>query len=557
MESPSNGAAVSRFNYGQQTLLGQVIADKYRIERLLGRGGMGAVYEGKHLLLDRAVAIKVMDGEVAEDKRAAARFLREAKAAAKIEHPHAVTIHDFGVWQDRLAYIVMEYIPGQSLREYLDQNRTLMPQEVVELLGQACEAVAAAHEQGIVHRDLKPENIMLKAGPDGKQTVKVVDFGLAKLLSGDGGSGSSHITKTGEVIGTPYYMAPEFYDGEEVDERADIYALGIIAYEMLAGRAPFTGTVEKIIAGHLFQEAAPITTINSAVSTALNEVIMSALKKKRDERIATAIAFARAMKNVAELSDIDAASANAPAIVNTSAIKPDAPQAPIISDAKGQTTLEWQEENVENRPQPLSLTAKIDRQTVSATDPVFQTHVVKPAKNRSQLFAWAFIAIILLLVFGPLRGFSYSLYSDLKNLLTASNKAKSSTKPTPGDTHAQPVVQPAALQPQTMQPQTTQPAVGAPEDQTGNSQLDNGADKSGSEKNGGNAEQHNADGEKKPESTAARSAAKSDRRAAAQSATNRVKNDKEVEKTPENKPKEEKRGLLNRIFGFGRHEKNK
>ncbi|MEW6732724.1 MAG: protein kinase [Acidobacteriota bacterium] len=296
MQQPSSDSAAGPIS-GQDILIGQVIAGKYRIERLLGRGGMGAVYEGQHLLLERPIAIKVMQGQMAEDERAVARFLREAKAAAKIEHPNAVTIYDFGILQGNVAYIVMEYIRGRSLRQWLVEYNAAPAQQAVEWLAQACEAVAAAHEQGIIHRDLKPENIMLKEGVDGKLTVKVVDFGLAKLVSGDPGSGV-HITKTGEVLGTPYYMAPEFYDGEQVDQRADIYALGIITYEMISGQAPFTGTVESIIAGHLFKELPSLHDTNNAIPKLLDEIIASAVQKKRSERLASASQFAALLRTV-------------------------------------------------------------------------------------------------------------------------------------------------------------------------------------------------------------------------------------------------------------------
>lgn len=276
-----------------QSIVGLVIAEKYRVESLLGRGGMGSVYEGTHLLLERPIAIKVMDTGLSQDERAQARFLREAKAAARMEHPNAVTIHDFGVWQGDLAYIVMEYIRGNSLRDWLNKNKKASPQQTIEWLSQICSAVTTAHQQGIIHRDLKPENIMLKELPEGGTVVKVVDFGLAKLVSSDSGS----ITQTGEVVGTPYYMAPEFYDGENVDHRADIYALGIITYELLTGRAPFVGTVEKIIAGHLFQIPKPLSESDPDLSAELNDVVFSALKKKQHERISSASEFAEKLKN--------------------------------------------------------------------------------------------------------------------------------------------------------------------------------------------------------------------------------------------------------------------
>jgi serine/threonine protein kinase len=312
----------------QDSLIGSIIAEKYQVERLVGRGGMGAVYEGKHLLLERSVAIKVMQGEMAEDERTAARFLREAKAAARLEHPNAVTIHDFGVLNGNIAYIVMEFIRGCSLRDWLNQHGQCEPVRTVQWLSQTCEAVAAAHQQGIIHRDLKPENIMLKE-TSGEPVVKVVDFGLAKMVSGDGNN-NSRITRTSEVIGTPYYMAPEFYQGEEVDKRADIYALGIIAYEMLKGNAPFTGTIEAIIGGHLFKEPAPLHHTNSKIPKTISDVVSRALSKDRDERFETAWQFAEALRMAISSTDI-------PNLSQTTPSSTDSKQDPFLQQQRKET----------------------------------------------------------------------------------------------------------------------------------------------------------------------------------------------------------------------------
>src|SRR5262249_25160600 len=162
-------------------------------------------------------------------------------------HPNAVTIHDFGVLKDGSAYLVMEFIRGRSLRQLLMQNPKLDLRQSIDWITQVCNVVEVAHQQGIIHRDLKPENVMLKESQDGSVLIKVVDFGLAKLVTGDGKEAGSNLTQTGEVLGTPHYMAPEYYEGEAVDNRADIYAIGVILYEMLSGDAPFVGTVQSII----------------------------------------------------------------------------------------------------------------------------------------------------------------------------------------------------------------------------------------------------------------------------------------------------------------------
>lgn len=279
-------------------LIGITIAEKYSIDRLIGKGGMGAVYEGRHLLLDRPVAIKVLHKNMSADERAAARFIREAKASAKIEHPNAVTIHDFGLLADGSAYLVMEFIRGESLRHILMQKGKVSLEQAIDWITQVCNVVEAAHQQGIIHRDLKPENVMLKESPDGSSMVKVVDFGLAKLVS----SGTEHmpnLTQTGEVLGTPHYMAPEYYEGEEIDKRADIYAIGIIFYELLTGVTPFYGSMQSIIGGHLFKDPKPLFEEDPNIDPHINEIVQMALRKKRDERTSSASDFAQNLKSIA------------------------------------------------------------------------------------------------------------------------------------------------------------------------------------------------------------------------------------------------------------------
>lgn len=275
-------------------LIGLIIAEKYRIDHLIGKGGMGAVYEGMHLMLDRPVAIKVLHKNMNMDEKAAARFIREAKATAKIEHPNAVTIHDFGVLADGSAYLVMEFIKGDSLRHYLMVHGKVDLERAVDWISQVCSVLEVAHKHGIIHRDLKPENIMLKQAPDGSVMVKVVDFGLAKVTSSMEGGG--HLTQTGEVMGTPHYMAPEYYEGEDIDVRADIYAIGIIFYEMLTGITPFSGTMQSIIGGHLFKDPRPLFEAVPGLDQRINDVVLKALKKKKGERTASAGEFAQNLR---------------------------------------------------------------------------------------------------------------------------------------------------------------------------------------------------------------------------------------------------------------------
>jgi predicted Ser/Thr protein kinase len=233
------------------------------ILELLGQGGMGAVYKARQPRLDRIVAVKVLPAEWSNDPAFAGRFAREARALARLTHPHVVAVFDFGE-SDSLFYFVMEYVDGINLRSIL-QERRLSPPEALTIIPQVCEALQYAHEEGVVHRDIKPENILL----DRKGRVKIADFGLAKLL--DRPAAGSMLTGSQQVMGTPHYMAPEQIDRpREVDHRADIYSLGVVFYEMLTGELPlgrFAPPSEK-----------------AAIDGRLDEVVLRTLEREPHKR---------------------------------------------------------------------------------------------------------------------------------------------------------------------------------------------------------------------------------------------------------------------------------
>ena len=220
-----------------------LVAGKYEILRLIGRGGMGSVWEGRHTSLGTKVAIKFIDQEYADSKEAQSRFVTEARAAAKLESRHAIHIFDHGVTDDGRPYMVMELLAGEPLDKRLDRLGRLTLQETARILVQCCRALQRAHTSGIIHRDLKPENIFLVHVPDDDDEIaKVLDFGIAKIKPGPGEKGLSSSTKTGAVLGTPYYMAPEQARGlRTIDHRADLWSLGIIAYKCVTGVLPFEG----------------------------------------------------------------------------------------------------------------------------------------------------------------------------------------------------------------------------------------------------------------------------------------------------------------------------
>ncbi|MCS6884047.1 MAG: protein kinase [Acidobacteriota bacterium] len=279
-------------------LIGQVFLERYEILRLLGRGGMGTVYEGRHLQLGRKVAIKVMQSSALTGESMTFRFMREAKATAMLEHPNAVTIYDFGTIDDK-AFIVMEFINGISLREMLNKTGRLTPKQALSLFAPICSVVEAAHKIGIVHRDLKPENVMLKQTEDGSFVVKVVDFGLAKILHAD----DPKLTQTGQIMGTPYYMSPEMFEGNLSTPSVDIYALGIIFYEMIAGSPPYTGSLEAIIAGHLLKPLPPVRSYVPNLDKRLDEVLEKALCKQPEKRFSSALKLLNELQSVIASSD--------------------------------------------------------------------------------------------------------------------------------------------------------------------------------------------------------------------------------------------------------------
>lgn len=281
-ENPS-GANRESTRRANDPFIGKTLNNKFRIDDILGKGGMGAVYRATDTVLDRTVAVKLLRHDLLGDDNLDIRFLREARAAARIEHPHAITVHDFGALDDGNAFIVMEFIQGVSLRDLIKRNGAIAPTRAIEIMKQVCSAVVAAHQVGVIHRDLKPENIMLKDVGVGLPAVKVVDFGLAKLKESTSQS-LANLTSKGEIIGTPFYMSPEQCNGSDIDERTDIYSLGIIFYEMLVGRPPFQGTPAAVIGMHLYKEITPVNEVNAAVPVTIAELVAKMVTKEKDKR---------------------------------------------------------------------------------------------------------------------------------------------------------------------------------------------------------------------------------------------------------------------------------
>jgi serine/threonine-protein kinase len=287
-------------------LIGRILDSKYKLVARLGAGGMGIVYRAQRLHIGDEIVVKVLSSNLVNDEQALERFRREARAAAMLHHPNIVTIHDFGDARgmDAPAYIVMEMVRGSSLREVLKKERRLDMERAVRLMRQVCAGVGAAHLNGVVHRDLKPDNIIvLPPGlNDYYETVKVVDFGIAKLRDA---LVTSVLTPYGHTMGTPHYMSPEQWRGKEVDARSDVYSLGCVFYEMLAGSTPFRSeSFEGMLTSHLFEAPPPLPPELDA--RPVEAVYLRSLSKQPDLRQQDATLLARELKEALQFQQKEA-----------------------------------------------------------------------------------------------------------------------------------------------------------------------------------------------------------------------------------------------------------
>jgi len=271
---------------------------QYRLKRLLGRGGMGEVYLGEHLMLKRPCAIKLIRPEKAGDPSTLARFEQEVQATAKLTHWNTVEIFDFGRTDDGTFYYVMEYLPGMSLEQIVDMHGALSPARIIHLLAQTCEGLAEAHGHGMVHRDIKPANIFAAKRGGVYDVAKLLDFGLVRSIYQEE---NLHLTQDGMVTGSPLYMSPEQARGDEIDGRSDIYALGCVAYFLLTGRPPFNeNRAVKLLLAHAQQQVIRPSTLQTDVPADLEGVILRCLEKASEDRFPDVLALRDALLECAD-----------------------------------------------------------------------------------------------------------------------------------------------------------------------------------------------------------------------------------------------------------------
>jgi serine/threonine-protein kinase len=263
---------------------------RYQIRGVLGKGAMGLVYEGHDATLNRRVAIKTIqtsDLDEATAKHYEKRFQREVRAVARLNHPHIVQVYDFGTEGD-LAYIVMEYIDGKELKDYLDAKESFDLPTIFRLMGELLEALEVAHQAGVIHRDVKPANVML----DAKRRAKLTDFGVARITEGD--AASADMTRAGQMIGTPSYMSPEQIQGQAIDRRTDIFSAGVLFYQLLTGRKPFEGAGFPL-AKKIVQDDPTLPSTVAPLPPAIDRVVAKALAKSPAKRFQSAREFAEAL----------------------------------------------------------------------------------------------------------------------------------------------------------------------------------------------------------------------------------------------------------------------
>ncbi len=285
---------------GEDPLLGAIIAKKFKVEKVLGVGGMGKVYKARQLALDKAVVVKVLHDQFRDDPQLVKRFQQEARAASRLNHPNSIQIIDFGQDDSGVVFMAMEFLNGSDLFAHLKKEGPLDAVRLAKVMIQVCSALAEAHEMNVIHRDLKPENIMIEDRRGQRDFVKVLDFGIAKIQDPEGpGEGQAAMTQAGMVCGTPEYMSPEQARGLKLDARSDIYALGVIMYQLSTGDLPFTAeTPLGIVTKHILEKPVPPRQKRPQIPEELERIILKAMEKDVANRFATVVEMGEALERL-------------------------------------------------------------------------------------------------------------------------------------------------------------------------------------------------------------------------------------------------------------------
>jgi len=412
------------------SIVDTVLDGQYQMEAMLGKGGMGAVYRARHILLGDRVAIKVLPPEVRNNAEWLRRFRREGQAARRFRHPNAVTVYDLRTAGDGTIYMVMEYVEGHTLDAEIKKRGRFTAKEALELLTPIMSVLDTAHSMGVVHRDLKPENIMVgKPGSDGVPVIKLLDLGIAKIsdIAGVDSGGNTALTMAGQVLGTPYYMSPEQWgeiprDGNvEIDGRADIYSLGLVFYEMIAGRRCYSGaTLHELRRDHVATKPAPLREVAGDVPVGFSDAIARATAKDRGDRQATAGQLAAELRaglqtaaagpsvipgslnetvavpgslttnsdvNAPTVITVDAMPTVAPPVGTNPPVRVDTPAPPIVSSPPPDNGL-----STPSVPGTMASVVTVPR--------VPQPQPVAPAKSKAGLIIGVVGALVLVLVVG-------------------------------------------------------------------------------------------------------------------------------------------------------------
>jgi serine/threonine-protein kinase len=366
-------------------LIGTVIADRYLVSELLGEGGMGKVYLARHVRLPQQAAIKVLHHDMVQDAGAVARFNREAENAARIEHDRVARVFDFGETADGLVYLAMEFVPGKTLRDLLNDEGRLPAVRAADLVYQVAEGLDAAHRLKIVHRDLKPDNILVVTDDIGVDRCKVVDFGIAKVTN----SSATQLTQAGMLVGTPEFMSPEQVLGEQLDGRSDVYALALVAYEMFSGELPFEGnTPERKLTARLIHDPRPLAETAPDIDwpPELQTAFDNALVREPENRTASALEFAEALVAAVEgWTGMSALRGRTP--LSTTAVNTMSPTPRVNTSVSGSAPAV--------APTSVATTATARSRTPGASTSQSKQAIPEPAPKKSPVLMIAAVAVLV------------------------------------------------------------------------------------------------------------------------------------------------------------------